>query len=215
MQKRGQNMYHIVFDLEMNCWGTPILQNKKGNFVYDRNKKLYLQSTIQEVIEIGAVKLNKDLNIIETFQTFVKPTFNPYITKFCTNLTGISQNDIEFERGFKKCINQFYNWITESETFNLYSWSNNDKIQILKECKEKHINSPIETILDKKFIDLQEQYTLLCGKTKNDFIGLKNAAIMLGIPFEQHHRALEDSLVAADILLEMLGTWQDKIMDIK
>lgn len=204
-------MHHIVFDLEMNIWDKPIFKNNNGYYVYNKRKKIYIQSGIQEVIEIGAVKLNDDFNVIETFQTFVKPVFNPNIGKRCSALTHISQEDVDNEREFHKCINQFAAWIAESQEFNLYSWSDNDKLQILRECKEKNITSSINSMLKKHFIDLQKQYALLCGRAPHELISLKNAAESLQIPFIQHHRALEDAYIAANILAEILGIWKDRI----
>lgn len=208
-------MHHIVFDLEMNFCDKPIFKNQNGYYIHEKKKRVYLKSCIHEVIEIGAVKLDDSLNIIETFQTFVKPMFHPIISKKCKMLTNISQEDVENEREFHKCINQFAQWIAESNEYNLYSWSDNDKTQILRECKEKDIKCSITSILKKHFIDLQQQYSLLCGKKSYDFVSLKNATETLNIPFIQRHRALEDSLVTAEILVEILCTWQDKISYLK
>jgi len=34
---------------------------------------------------------------------------------------------------------------------------------------------------------------------------------LLNLDFRQEHRALSDSIAVADILTEMIGSWQDKL----
>ena len=69
-------MNYIVLDLEATC---------KEN---DR-------SFPNETIEIGAVKLDSDFNIISTYNKFIKPKLNPVLTQFCKDLTSITQADID------------------------------------------------------------------------------------------------------------------------
>ena len=47
-----------------------------------------------EIIEIGAVKLNEKLEIVDDFCQFVRPKLHPEISPFCTKLTSIV-HDIE------------------------------------------------------------------------------------------------------------------------
>ena len=61
-------MYHIIFDLEMTLWATHVFQMEEGYVVYDKKKKIVMEHPIQEIIEIGAVKLNEQLEIIEQTQ---------------------------------------------------------------------------------------------------------------------------------------------------
>eukprot|EP01114_Cavostelium_apophysatum_P016350 TRINITY_DN4628_c0_g1_i3.p1 TRINITY_DN4628_c0_g1~~TRINITY_DN4628_c0_g1_i3.p1 ORF type:complete len:104 (-),score=11.80 TRINITY_DN4628_c0_g1_i3:98-409(-) len=49
-----------------------------------------------EIIEFPSVLVKaSSLEIVTEFQTFVKPTVNPILTKFCTELTGITQDQVE------------------------------------------------------------------------------------------------------------------------
>ena len=49
---------------------------------------------ISEIIEIGAVKIEND-TVVEEMSLFVKPTINPILTDFCTELTSITQEDVD------------------------------------------------------------------------------------------------------------------------
>lgn len=69
-------MNYIIFDLEATCWEN---DHKRQN----------------EIIEIGAVKLNEGLKTVSDFQIFVKPALSPQLSDFCKRLTSISQADVD------------------------------------------------------------------------------------------------------------------------
>lgn len=69
-----------------------------------------------EIIEIGAVLVERDqLQIIDEFQTFIKPTKNPILTDFCKELTSITQKDIDSAPIFPIAIAEFKNWLYKSK----------------------------------------------------------------------------------------------------
>lgn len=100
-------MNYIVFDLEATCWEN------------DRFKQ-------NEIIEVGAVKMNDKLAIIEEFQAFIKPKVNPQLSDFCKKLTSISQADVDAAPYSPQVINIFHDWIGEEE-YVLCSWGVYDK----------------------------------------------------------------------------------------
>ena len=120
--------YHIVLDLEMN----PI--SKKNEIAYKELR--------QEVIEIGAVKLNEQLEIIDTFDCFVRPKFNYQVTPYITKLTGIKSSLTMNAEYFKTSLNNFEQWIGNGKDTRIYSWSDNDLIQLKTECEFKKISFP-------------------------------------------------------------------------
>ena len=85
--------YHIVLDLEMN----PVAKEYKN--AYEILK--------QEIIEIGAVKLNERLEIVDTFDCFVKPEFNYQVTPYINKLTGIKSSSAMNAELFENCIKEF------------------------------------------------------------------------------------------------------------
>ena len=52
-------------------------------------------SGAMELIEIGALRLNKHFQVAGQFQCFVKSVGNRLLTPFCTQLTGIRQGGAE------------------------------------------------------------------------------------------------------------------------
>ena len=67
-----------------------------------------------EIIEIGAVKINDSndkLEIIDEFSAFIKPILNPELSDFCIQLTTITQDDINKALGFPLVLHDFREWL--------------------------------------------------------------------------------------------------------
>ena len=95
----------IIFDLEATCWDNS-----------DTNQ-------INEIIEIGAVKLDESADQIDIYQTFVKPTKNPVLSEFCMGLTSIKQDNVDSAPYFAEAVQIFENWISgENSDTALISW---------------------------------------------------------------------------------------------
>ena len=79
-------MHYIVLDLEFNQDPESIIDLSliPGNLI---KKNKYPQ----EIIQIGAVKLDENLNIIEPFNRLVKPSIYGHISPFITELTGLTK----------------------------------------------------------------------------------------------------------------------------
>ena len=110
-------MNFIVFDLEATCWqGSP-------------------RSMVQEIIEIGAVKLNSFGEVTGTFNRFVKPVMNPRLSAFCQELTSINQQEIDRARSFPQVIEHFQDWAEIFEQdYLLCSWGNFDRNMLIQDC---------------------------------------------------------------------------------
>jgi len=85
-------MNYIIFDLEATCWERPIRHR-------------------QEIIEIGAIKINEAYQITEEFQIFVKPSRHPILSEFCKELTSIRQEDVDAAPPFPMALDLFKEWI--------------------------------------------------------------------------------------------------------
>jgi inhibitor of KinA sporulation pathway (predicted exonuclease) len=90
-------MQFIVFDLEATCW--------EGN----------LMGRQQEIIEIGAIRMDAYGHRKGTFQRFVKPVKSPSLSVYCKKLTGITQQDIDTALQFKYAGAQFRDWILSTD----------------------------------------------------------------------------------------------------
>lgn len=174
-------MQHIIFDLEATCW-------EKGSNI-DR----------MEIIEIGATKLvSEDYEVSDTFSTFVRPTSEPILSDFCTNLTTIIQSDVDSAPMFPEALEHFLGWVGEDETV-MCSWGAYDIRQIRADCKKHKLAWPV--IFD-SHINLKATFSKLrdCRPC-----GMRKALNILGIGLEgHHHRGIDDALNISRIAQRIL-----------
>lgn len=179
-------MNYIIFDLEATCW----LGRPPGGH--------------NEVIEIGAYKINAYGEILDKFSKFVKPTVNPLLSHFCTKLTSIEQHNVDAAYHFPRVIEDFKNWIDiYDEDYVLCSWGAFD-IQLLKNDCNLH---RLEIDWLDYNADLKNQYKKIRGMDKHS--GLKNTLKREGFEFSGiHHRAIADAENLCKIFLKFLDSWE-------
>lgn len=178
-------MNYIIFDLEASCWlGRP-------------------PHGINEIIEIGAVKVNDYGEVESTFIKFVKPTVNPILSDFCKKLTSILQSDIDKASTFPSVIQEFQDWVgVDEESYTLISWGKYDKEQLKQDCKLHHID---DDWLDFHY-NLKPAYKNL--KNLKDEPGLKKAVKAEGFEFTGiHHRAISDAENLAKVFIKYFKEW--------
>ena len=178
-------MIHVVLDLEMN----PI----------KRTEKEIRRQVTDEVIEIGAVKLDDKYKQVDEFQCYVKPQHGE-ITKHITKLTGITNETVADKETFVKEFNNFMDWIG-TEDVTLYSWSTSDMNQLKNECRFKIPTFDVNW-LEKHWVDLQKAFDDKIGLHNN--LALKHAIGAMNRNFEgTAHTALADAENTAAILAPM------------
>ena len=176
-------MNYIILDLE---WDSSYYK-KKGGF-------------INQILQIGAVKLNESFEITDIFDETIKSSFSKKVTGRFARLTGITTEKMLAGISFEQAVDLYNEWVGENAV--TMTWSNSDLYTILEneECLLKDRRFKIEKYLDlQKFI--QGEIRLSGTELKNQ-ISLSAAAEMLGISTEsfEMHTAKDDSLVCAALL---------------
>lgn len=178
-------MVHIVIDLEMN----PIRKNL-------REVRRYL---LEEVIEIGAVKLDENYRQIGEFQCYVRPEYSE-ITSHITKLTGITNETVADKKTFVEEFKNFFEWIGGWD-MKIYSWSSSDIKQLKTECAYKMPKFDVRR-MERQWIDVQKEFDDRLGLHNN--LALKYAVGAMNRNFEgTQHTALADATNAAAILALM------------
>ncbi|CAL8331091.1 unnamed protein product [Lota lota] len=195
--------YLIVIDFESTCW------REKNNYG-------------QEIIEFPAVLLNTSTGEIDAeFHTYVQPQEHPVLSEFCTELTGITQRQVEAGVPLHICLSRFSRWLQtlqlqkglalpgerSSSTSSapqkpcaFVTWSDWDLAVCLQyECKRKQLHKP--DVLN-SWIDLRATYRLFYNRKPK---GLNGALLDLGIQFSgREHSGLDDSRNTAQLALRMM-----------
>jgi inhibitor of KinA sporulation pathway (predicted exonuclease) len=171
---------YIIFDLEATCDDKVKIEN--------------------EIIEIGALKIDKDLNIVEEFQRFVKPIKNPILTEFCKDLTKIKQSDVDNANTFDIVCNEFMKFI--GDDYLLCSWGFYDKSQLTKDC----ILHGIQSAWVNEHISLKHQHGAMFNLGKG--VGVTQALRMGGMEFEGTlHRGIDDAKNITKIFKTYYKKW--------
>lgn len=179
-------MNFIVFDLEATCWdGAP-------------------DHMVQEIIEIGALKLNRFGEEEGRFSMLIRPILNPVLSTYCKNLTTIDQIEINRANTFPVVIDAFLDWVeADDDEYVLCSWGGKDKLLLLQDCQLHHYED--DWVED--HLNVRKQYHEL--KKLRRRRSLKHSIEVEGFEFTgQQHRALADAENLAKIFFKYLDLWQ-------
>lgn len=180
-------MNFIIFDLEATCWkGKP-------------------QSKTQETIEIGALLINGYGEEVKgSYNRFIKPVLNPYLSYYCTELTSIEQEQVNRAEKFDRVIEEFQDWAEIFyDDYMLCSWGDFDKKILINDCELHNIE---DYWLD-NHINLKRQYQEIKRLSKPR--GLKSSVEKEGFDFTGiHHRAISDAENLAKLFVKYLDEWR-------
>lgn len=162
-----------------------------------------------EVIEFPSVllKLSDDkqsYNIISEFQHFCKPLINSKLTKFCTNLTGITQEQINNGSCFPIVLKEHHKWLVdniglEQVTFiTVGSWDL--KTMMVNECKKWGLVPPTMYM---SYVNLTVPFR---DFYKCSARGMKGMLEFLKIELEgKHHSGIDDCRNTAKIWMKLVS----------
>lgn len=154
------------------------------------------QKFINEIIEIGAVKLDENMKTVDTFSELVKPIVSGKLRSRIKDLTHITNDDIKMGKPFSKVIKDFEKWAGDDAVF--LTWGDTDIRTMLTNFKCFLQKEKIGFI--SKYADLQKYCQCFINMENIQQAGLSYAAECLEIDVESfpHHRALDDSLLSAE-----------------
>lgn len=183
--KGGVHLNYLVIDLEM-C---KVPKNYRG--------KSYKYAS--EIIQVGAVLLDKEYKEIGTLCQYVHPEYG-VLDYFITNLTGIENGQVKNAPKLKDALIYMVDWLGERE-YKIFAWSKSDYCQFDHEITSKHLeNEKIREFMNpERWIDYQEIF----GK-KYHFeqpVGLKEALMLCDIePDGRLHDGLDDARNTARLI---------------
>ena len=136
-------MNYIVFDMEWN-------KSKLGDYMIVNRCLMD-----EEILQIGAVKLDNDLNDIDDFNIQVKAQYLTKLHGTVADVTNLRQEDLEDGVSFPEAAAAFREWC--GEDFVLCSWGENDLEVLLKNLQAYEMDDSWvpETYNLQKLYDLQ------------------------------------------------------------
>lgn len=185
-------MGYVIIDLEFNNLKNITNYYKDFSEKYGEFDDIGLEN---EIIEIGAVKVDKYMKPVSELKVYIKPTIFPVINPKVTEITKIDA-DILNENGvtFEDAVNKLKDMFEEGDV--LCSWAKDDVAELI-------INSHYFNYNDLKwlneYLDIQEYTTKLLAHKKA--LGLKAALDELKIKVDNTklHDALNDSKYTVEV----------------
>lgn len=172
-------MEYIVFDLEFN-----------QGFDRKLNKTVSDEKCPFEIIQIGAVKLNSNLEIIDTFNTFVKPSIYREIHPFIKKMTNISNEDVKDAPYFSDAFEMFKSFMSGDNNI-LCVWGNGDLKELYRNIKYYNLSTDN---LSSTYINVQHHASIYFNNPTGKSIGLQNAITLLELNQDKsYHNALNDA----------------------
>jgi len=185
-------MGYIIIDLEFNNLKNITNYYKDFFEKYGNFNSLNLEN---EIIEIGAVKVDKYMKPISEIREYVKPTIFPIINPIVTEITKIDMNILN-EKGvsFQEAINKLKDMFEEGDV--LCSWAKDDVVELI--INANHYNYKDLSWLN-EYLDIQEYATKILAHKKS--LGLKAALDELKIKVDE--TTLHDALYDAKYTVEV------------
>lgn len=154
-----------------------------------------------EIIEIGAVILNEEFEIIDKYSTYIKPD-NLKVSQGVQRLTSITEEKLVKAPNIKEALENLLQITPDINNTTLYTWSDSDTNAIECELNSKNIQIKGVKRLCNNYIDIQEIFGERVGIENR--INLTKALNMIGLEFNgKEHGALADAINTAQILKEI------------
>lgn len=184
-------MNYIFLDLEWNS-------------AYSIRQKRF----INEIMQIGAVKLNSNLEFVDSFSVTVKSCLTKKLSNRFVELTGITNEQMKSGISFCEAVEKYNKW-ADAETAVTLTYSDSDLYAIYDNSKAFLKGKKLNIV---KYANLQ---TMVQGYLKSLNFDIKNqislsaASELLKIDISQYdmHTAIADSFVAAELFKKCYGNY--------
>lgn len=165
-----------------------VILDLEWNGAYSKKTKKF----INEIIEFGAVKVDEQFNIIDTFSMLVTPQIGKKLNSRVAKLTNITQEQLfDSHNTFTHVLSRFKKFLGDSI---MLTWGTCDILTLIENCKYYLGEQKISFMTTYCNLQAYCEYELN-HHDKSRQLGLSTCAQMLDINTEnmQLHRAYEDS----------------------
>jgi 3'-5' exoribonuclease 1 len=186
MKKSDAPAFFLVIDLEATC---------------DEGHAIPGEET--EIIEIGAVLVNgSSLAPVAEHQTFIRPLRHPKLTPFCTELTKITQADVDGAPLFPEAMRALSRFIDRRDAL-FCSWGEYDRNQFKRDAKRHGVALPFGG----RHLNLKKSFSAELREER--LYGMDGALRRVGLDLVgTHHRGIDDARNIARLLPYCLG-WRE------
>jgi inhibitor of KinA sporulation pathway (predicted exonuclease) len=183
--------YLCVLDFEATCWENS--ENKEQMEIIEFPSVLY---KINEI--------NGTCEFISEFAKYVKPTMNPQLTKFCTELTGITQETVNSAETIDKVYLAHSKWIEShvpyQADFVFATCGHWDlRTQLPREIRNKNLKTKR---IYKTYINVKDEFEYFYKRKAGGMLGILD---FLSLKLDgRHHSGIDDTKNIAKIMLTLI-----------
>lgn len=149
----------------------------------------------EEIIQIGAVKTDHNMNPVDTFKMYVRLAGGRRLDRYVKKLTHITDADIASGEDFPMAAPEFADWLKDVDA--IFSWGADDRRVFLNNLAFHSLEAPACPWYDGQKIYASQ-------KPDHGSLGLKNIAQELGVYVNLTlHDALNDAILTAFCMKEL------------
>lgn len=179
-------MKYIVFDLEWNQGSS--------------SKEESVKSLPFEIIEIGAVKLDENFNIISSFHRIIKPVVYTELFKYTKELIPLTEKDLSEGTGFAAACEEFLRWCKKGNNKYFFAtWGALDLLELQRNMAYFGVYNSFSRPL--YYYNVQYLFNIFMEKYDETVFSLENAIKYLELDEDKvFHSAISDAEYTAEIL---------------
>ena len=150
-----------------------------------------------EIVEVGAILLNEDRQIIGEFTQIVKPSVYTEMNRVTGKLIQLHMKELKMGKPFVETMEEFFDWCGENYVF--CTWGTQDLMELQRNMK--YHNMPPLATRPFPYLDVQKLFSIAFDKDRKIRRSLEYAVehleIEQDIPF---HRAFSDAYYTAKVM---------------
>lgn len=173
-----------------------VILDLEWNGAYSRR----LKSFMNEIIECGAVKVDEEFHILDTFEMLIRPQVGKKISGKISNLTSITNEELADGPQFLQVVSRFRRWAGDCV---IMTWGTSDILTLIENYRYFCGSRRIPFL--RRYVNLQAYCEQCLSYDCTRQMGLSTAAQLLEIDESEfdHHRALGDSLLSLRCLQKL------------
>ena len=174
----------VLFDLEWNIGYKPCTFQYHG-----------VEQTLRgEIIEIGAVKIDEEARVLDTFSIHLRPRIFRKLQHHIAKVTGLKQADLDRGEPIVQGLRRFMQWCGPDAEF--AEWGMDD-VPVLK---QNLFLCGLDESRPTVWYDLQQIFLREHPRKEGEGMTLESVVTRLGLPMERpFHDALSDTLYTVDV----------------
>lgn len=180
-------MNYIVFDLE---WNQPLSrESEEPRMPF-------------EIIEIGAVKLDSKLNIVDEYSSIVRPRLYKKLQPHIKQILNYDEKFLKSGRPFDVVCREFIKWCGEEE-YIFCTWGSMDLYYLQNNMDYYYMRKLVSPL---KYINIQQLYADIVSDD-GSIVKLEKAVANLNIQVEENrpfHSAVSDAYYTAQVFKQII-----------